>query len=93
MTITTVTLLKDFGVDTRLVGYYTDIEDARTSLLKNGEELSGGSYYTYVILEVTEPGLYPKISNREWYAWDEKLHQYNRIEEPIWGRNGVFSIG
>ena len=73
---------------TRTVGFYHEFELAEQVAMANSMDLNEDGYYSHIVIERVEPGLYPDdpISHRWFYKWDQKTETYIKLEnfeDPI----------
>ena len=73
---------------TRTVGFYHEFELAEKVAMANSMDLNEDGYYSHIVIERVEPGLYPDdpISHRWFYKWDQKTETYIKLEnfeDPI----------
>jgi hypothetical protein len=64
----------------RCVGYFLDFETAERCVLINNMDISENEYYSHVVIEQVEPGMYPTmpLDHRWFYGWDGE--QYVKLE-------------
>ena len=67
--------------DQRVVGFFSDVSKAKSSLIEQSENLFE-YYYEYAAIEVLEEGIYPNVVSCEWFIYDQKIEKYIPCEEP-----------
>lgn len=87
-TVTTCTKLEkddkgwpSFG-SMRVVGWFDNFIDADKAVRANSADIYEG-IYNYSFIECVESGLYPNIPSRQFYKWNDGLHGYLPITEPL----------
>lgn len=65
----------------RVVGYYTDFNDADTVLKENICDVHETIYH-YAVIEEIEEGVYPVAQSRWFYKYDKEKDGYYPIDEP-----------
>lgn len=68
--------------DTRCIGYYISLEDARGTVKDCCESLCEAGYYQYAIIEVFGPGWYPNAKIEEWYEFTDHGKKVKKIKKP-----------
>lgn len=87
-TITTLERLEtdDLGLldhgDTRCVGWFSDIDEARHAVTCNLGDMNEAGSYKFALIECMSEGLYPSGLERELYQFDTTHNTYVRTEEP-----------
>lgn len=81
-----------FGSE-RFVGWYSNFEDAYSSVCENRCDINE-TCYDYALIEECEEGLYHPAFKRWWFKYDQEKDRYFQIDEPdfIKGYCG-FTIG
>jgi len=72
----------DAEVRCRCVGYFLDFETAERCVLTND---MGRWYYSHVVIEQVEPGMYPTMPlyHRWFYGWDgERYIKLENFDDP-----------
>jgi hypothetical protein len=69
---------------TRCIGYYHDFELAEKVVLANSLNINEDGYYSHVVIEQVEPGLYPldACTHRWFYKWDDNKN-YVKVEDFV----------
>ena len=85
MTMTDLTLdeqtkCPEFGSN-RLVGWYSEFEDAYSSVSRNSCDINE-TCYDYALIEECEEGLYRPANKRWWFEYNYEKGQYIQINEP-----------
>lgn len=70
----------EFG-SSRLVGWYSQYCDARSSVESNSCDINE-TCYRYALIEECEEGLYNPAFKRWWFEYDREKDGYIEIEEP-----------
>ena len=66
--------------DSRTIGYFLTLEDARKVVRNNLYDIHE-NYYKYAVIEEVEPGLYSSTESKSfWYRWTTR--GYRRIQKP-----------
>ena len=81
---------------TRCVGFYYEFELAEETVLINNGDINENGYYSHVIIEKIEPGLYPTSAhtNRWFYKWDgEKYVKLKFFNDPLFDVISYAPIG
>ena len=70
----------------RTFGYYETETDAIEAVLGNYCDIFE-CYYTYMVVEHIEPGLYNLATQSWFFKWNEKARKYEAIDslEDCWG--------
>ena len=67
--------------DSRVVGFFDNIEIARDTVIEQSENLFELEY-EYLVIEVLAQGLYPEVLNEEWFIYNRKLKIYEPALKP-----------
>jgi len=80
--VTTVELA-DNGtiIDTRCVGYFTNMYQAQTVVRENSCDIHE-TCYNWAVIESFPAGLYPQASYEIWYQWCKKERKYVLSAKP-----------
>lgn len=70
----------EFG-SSRLVGWYSEFEDAYSSVLSNNCDINE-TCYQYALIEECKEGLYNPVSKRWWFKYNQDQDRYFQINEP-----------
>jgi hypothetical protein len=82
----------DYG-DSRVFGYYSDLEIAKERVVQNACDIFE-CVYMYMLIEEIGEGLYSDCRNRWLYKFNLKTKEYKSIEEPECIKNTCnFSVG
>jgi hypothetical protein len=75
--IYTITMIRNVEIcsDKRCVGYYEDLERAKSSIENNVLDMREDGY-NYGVIEFVTPGIYSFSFDRIWYKWNG-----NKFEE------------
>lgn len=70
----------EFG-SSRLVGWYSEFEDAYSSVSGNCCDINE-TCYKYALIEECEEGLYNPANKRWWFEYNHEKDRYFQINEP-----------
>lgn len=70
----------EFGSE-RLVGWYSEFEDAYSSVSGNSCDINE-TCYKYALIEECEEGLYNPANKRWWFEYSREKDHYFQINEP-----------
>lgn len=68
-------------VSSRLVGWYSEFEDAYSSVSENCCDINE-TCYKYALIEECEEGLYNPANKRWWFEYNHEKDRYFQINEP-----------
>lgn len=79
----------------RCVGYLKNKDEAIKAVESNAGDIYEAGTYPLCVLETMDEGIYPNPMSIEWFAWDQNLQGYQRIEDVPEDLQGAmaFSIG
>ncbi len=92
--IFTVTTLRHIGSSqTRCVGYFFDIEDAKAEVMNNSMDINEDGYYPFCVIEEVGEGIYFFPRHEVWFKWNHETGEYNEIPKKPERYNQICCFG
>ena len=81
--------------DSRVVGYYMDLDTAKEAVMNNACDINE-TVYDYAVIEKVKEGIFHPSNKALWFKYDKETDSYKPIDTPKEAKNACacgFSIG
>lgn len=80
-TVTAIDEIKMPPCNSRVFGWFTELEEAQEAVNENRYDLHE-CLYDFIVIEQISEGIHCCASKEWWYKWDREIRQFNPIEKP-----------